>query len=166
MSRHIWKSVIASVLIGLIICTPPVVNAENRTAKEYMAEGIREAYDNMHLIYRAYYDDEGNLETQPARHVAIWQEWDDDWNLVSRTYLGADGEQVNIADGYSKAEWRTSDNGIRKIGFYDTEGKQLEGIHILWNVEFGEEDGWSEWMEPKMEEQMVYENKKDRRYAI
>jgi hypothetical protein len=52
-----------------------VAIAEERTAKEYMAEGIRAAYDNMHLVYQAYYDDEGNLETQPGGFVAVWQEW-------------------------------------------------------------------------------------------
>lgn len=120
MRRYIWRTVIAVVLTVFFV-SPSVALADNRTAKEYMAEGIRAAYDNMHLVYQAYYDDEGNLEEQPAGFVAVYQEWDKDWKLLSRTYLDENCEPI-----------------------------QLHGAYINWNVRF-DADGWSEWMEPKVD---------------
>ena len=69
------KGIIAVLLIGVIaFSTFSIAWADNCTAKDYMVLGIRAAYDNMYLIYKAYYDDEGTFEVQPEGHVAIFQE--------------------------------------------------------------------------------------------
>ena len=114
------RKILTVLLIAVVVrCTSSVAMADNRTAKDYMAEGIRAAYDNMHIVYQGFYDDEGELEEQPGGFVAIYQEWDKDWKLLSRTYLDENCEPV-----------------------------QLHGVYIHWNVKF-DEDGWSDWMEPK-----------------
>ena len=120
MRRYVIKNFIAAILIvGAAFSTSVMAKAEGRTAEEYMAEGIRAAYDNMHLVYQAFYDDEGNLEEQPGGFVAIWQEWDEEWNLISRTFL---------------------DRNCKPIRLHD--------VYISWNIKL-DDDGWSEWMEPK-----------------
>ena len=149
-----WTVIIIGFFCSIVLFGSTVAFAEDmkreNSAKAYMEQGIRAAYDNMHLIYQAYYDDEGNLETQPARYVAIWQEWGDEGNLISRTYLGLDGEPITTTGGFAKAEWKTDQYGIRKLRLFNNEGIQMEGVCILWNVEFSE-DGWSEWMEPAVD---------------
>lgn len=121
--------------------------ADSRTAKDYMAEGIRVAYDNMHLVYQAYYDENGELEEQPGGYVAIEQEWDGN-QLISRTYLGSDGEPVNRAEGYCKVNWSNGD-----IVLYNTVGTTipLDGINLARDVKVGE-NGWSDWIKPKYDE--------------
>lgn len=114
------KNIVAVLLIAVVLVgTSTVALADNRTARDYMAEGIRAVYDNMHLVYQAFYDENGEFDIQPGGYVAISQEWDKDWKLLSRTYLDENCEPV-----------------------------QLHGLHIFWNIEFGE-DGWSDWMTPR-----------------
>ncbi len=142
---------ICGFVVLLIVCLgfSSVVRAEDRTAEEYMAEGIRAAYDNMHLIYQGFYDDEGNLEEQPAGHVAIWQEWDGD-QLISRTYLGSDGKPVKISDGYAKKIWAQDEVGTWSIAFSDENDKKIpiEGINLATDINVNP-DGWTDWMTPE-----------------
>lgn len=113
----IRRFAVAFLIVAL--CFSSAAYAEERSAKDYMDEGIRAAYNNMHLVYQAYYDENGELEEQPGGYVAVYQEWDKDWNLISRTYMDVNCEPV-----------------------------QLQGACIIWNVKF-DEDGWSEWMKPE-----------------
>ncbi len=105
----------------------------------------------MHLVYQAYYDENGELEEQPAGHVAIWQEWDGN-QLISRMYLGSDGLPMNRIDGYAKAMWGQDEKGTRIVEFYDADEKSvpLDGINLVSGAEIGE-DGWSEWMVPEID---------------
>lgn len=132
----------------IMILTPTVSSAENRSAKDYMEEGIRSAYHNMNLIYEAYYDDDGNLEVQPAGHVAIEQEWDGD-QLISRTYLDEDGQPINRVDGYAKAIWSQNENGVWSVSFYGADDNTVssEGLNLIRNAKLGNGE-WSEWMTP------------------
>lgn len=147
LRRNNWKTIVAVLLISAVF--PSMVWAENRTAKEYMTEGIRAAYHNMHLVYQGFYDDEGNLEEQPGGYVALFQEWDEKWNLFSRTYLDPNGKLINRTEGYANVEFKISDNGIRTIRFYDADGGNTSGAHVFLLTELrAENDGWSEWMAP------------------
>lgn len=139
-----------TIACSIVLLTPTAVYAEERSAKDYMDEGIRSAYHNMNLLYEAYYDDEGNLEVQPAGHVAIEQEWDDEGRLISRTYLDANGQPMNRVDGYAKAIWEEGENGTGIFSFYDMNGASVPGVNILMvtDIKAGN-NGWSEWMEPK-----------------
>lgn len=137
------RGALAVVLVAFLII-PSMAFAETRTPEEYMAEGIRAAYDNMHLVYQAYYDENGELEEQPGGYVAIYQEWDDEWDLISRTYLGSDGKPINRVDGFCKVDW--SNGGLV---FYDADGKSvpLERINLAREIKI-DEDGWTDWMKP------------------
>ena len=131
------------------------VNAEDineydqPAAPYYMENGIKAAYHNMHIVYESYTDEEGNLLKQAAGHVAVEQVWDGN-DLVSRTYLGADGKPVNRIDGYSKAVWEENKSGSRNMVFYDVDGNEVdsEGLNLVNGVEITS-DGWSEWMTPE-----------------
>lgn len=125
LSKNMIKRVIIIsilMMIMLTLNTPCMAYAEDVSVKSYMEQGIRAAYDNMHLIYEAYYDENGQLEEQPGGFVAVYQEWDKNWNLISRTYLGADGEPVNRVDGYAIELW--GENG--DFEFYDKEGNVVD----------------------------------------
>lgn len=119
------------------------------SGNDYMTSGVRAAYHNMHLVYEAYYDNNGELEVQPAGHVAIEQEWDDEGNLLSRTYLGPDGLPMNRIDGYSKVTWELDEGKKRSLSFYDTEGKRIikNGVNLIQDIGYDSE-GWSVWMTP------------------
>lgn len=154
------KNVITVLLLVIAFDTSSlttVAAAENCAAKEYMAEGIRAVYNNMNVIYKAYYDDEGKLETQSAGFVAIWQEWDDDGNLLSRTYLDEKCQLINRADGYAKAIWTQDENGTWNVGFYDLEGKSvpIDGLNLARDVPVGK-DGWSDWMKEQIRNAMFF----------
>lgn len=119
------------------------------TVSDYMADGIRAAYHNMHLIFEAYYDEDGGLETQPAGFVAIKQEWDDNGNLISRTYLNASGEPTNRIDGYSTLKWQQGENGKWNISFYDNNGNIMPFTGLFLTGSVATVDGcWSDWMSP------------------
>lgn len=142
------RSVLA-VFIVVFLAFPSVVHAETRTAKEYMSEGIRAAYDNMHLIYEAYYDDEGNLETQPARYVAIQQKWKED-RLSERTYHDENGKLVERTDGYCKIVF---DEG-GGFQFFNLENQKINayGLNFVKDITINiDDDGWSEWITPDVQ---------------
>ncbi len=147
--RRLRRALIAVLLIAALFC-PSVVRAE-ASGSTYMERGLREAYHNMHLVYKAYFDDQGQLEVQPGGYVAYEQEWDENGNLISRTYLGPDGRPVNRSDGYAKAEWSQNKNGTWILAFQDVEGRQVDDITGLNLVRLSidiDDDGWSDWMKP------------------
>ena len=57
-------------MIG-VLSIASVAYVEGKSAKDYMAERIRAAYDNIHMVYQAYYDENGKLEEWSVGHVAI-----------------------------------------------------------------------------------------------
>ena len=156
------RKILTVLLIAVVVSsTSSVAWADNRTAKDYMAEGIRAAYDNMHLVYQGYYDENGELEEQSGGYVAIWQEWDENGNLLSKTYLEKNCQPVNRTDGYARVVWTQDDNGIWKSTFFNDQGETIEvefidvdgdvappeGLNLVSGFNPGE-DGWSEWMTP------------------
>ncbi len=70
--------------------------------------------------------------------------------LISRTYLEPDGEPVNGAEGYARVEWKTDENGIWYVEFYNSRGDNipLEGKNLAMNIKESF-DSWSDWMTPK-----------------
>ena len=131
MSRTTRRIAGVTVIIVLILNLTMYVFAEERnaddrpTASSYMERGIRAVYHNMNLFYEAYYDDEGKPEKQPAGHTAIEQEWKQD-ELVSRTYLGRNGQPMNRVDGYSKVVWEKDNSGAPVVRYYDTDGNEVQ----------------------------------------
>lgn len=152
LERYMKKLIKVVCIIGLLFVTAfsEVVYAEKPDAKEYMEQGIRTAYDNMRLVYQAYYDENGELDEQPAGHVAIEQEWDDEGNLISRTYLGPDGLPMNRIEGYARIVWSRDEDGTWNIEFYDVDNNiiPLKGVYLTNNLSYNT-DSWSEWMIPK-----------------
>lgn len=155
MSRTTRRIAGVTVIIVLILNLTMYVFAEERnaddrpTASSYMERGIRAVYHNMNLFYEAYYDDEGKPEKQPAGHTAIEQEWKQD-ELVSRTYLGRNGQPMNRVDGYSKVVWEKDNSGAPVVRYYDTDGNevQIDGLNLSKDVKVNA-DGWSDWFFPK-----------------
>ena len=149
-----WKRIVLAIVLAVCALVTPKarVNAEgineSSLAESYMAQGIRAAYHNMHLLYEAYYDEEGNLTSQAAGHVAIEQDWDGDV-LVSRTYLDENCQPMNRIDGYSKAVWEEDESGTRCVVFYDKDGCKVDstGLNLVRDVKVSS-NGWSEWMSP------------------
>ncbi len=121
MKRYHKKTLVVFVLV-MVLFSAGVYAEGNDTVKRYMDEGIRAAYHNMHPTYQAYYDSDGEFEIQPGGYVAYEQEWDQDMNLISRTYLGSDGMPVNITAGYAKLVWESNADGSRDFVYYDVDG--------------------------------------------
>ncbi len=121
---------------------------DSAIGNDYMEYGVRAAYHNMNLVYEAYYDNEGNLEVQPAGHVAIEQKWDDE-QLISRTYLNERCQPVNRVDGYAKALLKPNEYEALKMWLYNTDGDEIDtnGINLIRDIDVGE-DGWSHWYTP------------------
>lgn len=151
-TKGIVDFMIAAIFISCIafgILSFAAAEGSDPPAVRYMKSGIRSVNHNMHVLYKAYYDEKGNLETQAAGHVAIEQEWDSNWNLISRTYLDETGQPMMRKDGYAKAIWEQNDNGTWNVHLLNLEGKEvpLRGKNLVQDVKTGE-DGWTEWMTP------------------
>ena len=147
-----WLKLIMAI-IGICVLVSSClthVNAENSlsdliSVTDYLERGIRAAYHNMHLLFEAYYNKEGNLQKQIAGHVAIEQKWDGDV-LVSRTYLDANGNPMNRIDGYARVAW--IDSG--RVKYYNKDGSEvsINGLNLTKDAIIYS-DGWSEWMAPE-----------------
>ena len=97
-----WRRILKGIIVGILVLsygTHVIANAqevgENRNIDTlyYLQHDIRAAYHNMHLLYEAYFNENGKLEKQPAGYVAIVQEWDGN-ELISRTYLNEKGKKL------------------------------------------------------------------------
>ena len=153
--KEIKRYIIAVLLYSLVVCSFNAIKAEAQSnnykrtdSLHYMERGIKAAYKNMHLVYKAFYNAEGSLQKQPVGYVAIEQAWDGD-DLISRTYLDENGQPIDRVDGYSKIVWNLNNENVKYVHFQDKLGNDVndEGINLVGDMET-DSDGWSKWMMP------------------
>lgn len=82
---------------------------------------------------------------QPSGYYELNERYDRKGNLLTRSYLDANGIEANRLDGFSRTEWKTGE--VDKVILLDNEGSPIDitGVNLVKDA-----DGtWSEWITPE-----------------
>lgn len=91
-------------------------------------------------------DSKGTHFEQLAGFYGYVQEFNQEYELYSRTYVDENKKPINRTEGFAKAVWEKQ-NSITSVVFYDVDGNRVDPRGI--NLVLDQDGKWSEWMTPR-----------------